>query len=73
MLDYLVAALDHPEVTGIVEIGGPDILSYGDMMRAYARIRGLRRLMIPVPVLSPRLSSYWVAWSLRCRRGSPGH
>ena len=60
VLDYLVAALDHPEVTGIVEIGGPDVLSYGDMMRTYARQRGLRRLMIPVPVLTPRLSSYWV-------------
>ncbi len=60
VLDYLVAAIDHPEVTGIVEIGGPDVLSYGDMMRGYARQRGLRRLMIPVPVLTPRLSSYWV-------------
>ena len=60
VLDYLVGALDHPEVAGVVEIGGPDILPYGDMMRAYARIRGLRRLMIPVPVLTPRLSSYWV-------------
>ena len=60
VLDYLVAALDLPEVTGIVEIGGPDVLSYGDMMRTYARRRGLRRLMIPVPVLTPRLSSYWV-------------
>ena len=60
VLDYLVGALDHPEVTGVVEIGGPDILSYGDMMRTYARLRGLRRLMIPVPVLTPRLSSYWV-------------
>jgi uncharacterized protein YbjT (DUF2867 family) len=60
VLDYLASALDHPEVSGIVEIGGPDILSYGDMMRTYARLRGLRRLMIPVPVLTPRLSSYWV-------------
>ena len=60
VLDYLVGALDHPEVTGVVEIGGPDVLSYGDMMRTYARQRGLRRLMIPVPVLTPRLSSYWV-------------
>jgi len=60
VLDYLVGALVHPEVTGVVEIGGPDILSYGDMMRSYARLRGLRRLMIPVPVLTPRLSSYWV-------------
>jgi uncharacterized protein YbjT (DUF2867 family) len=60
VLDYLAGALEHPEALGIVEIGGPDILSYGDMMRAYARLRGLRRLMIPVPVLTPRLSSYWV-------------
>jgi len=60
VLDYLQGALDHPEVTGVVEIGGPDVLSYGDMMRTYARLRGLRRLMIPVPVLTPRLSSYWV-------------
>ncbi len=60
VLEYLAGALDHPEATGIVEIGGPDILSYGDMMRTYARLRGLRRLMIPVPVLTPRLSSYWV-------------
>jgi uncharacterized protein YbjT (DUF2867 family) len=60
VLDYLVATLDHPEVAGVVEIGGPDVLSYGDMMRTYARLRGLRRLMIPVPVLTPRLSSYWV-------------
>jgi hypothetical protein len=61
VLDYLVGTLEHPDVTGIVEIGGPDILSYGDMMRTYARLRGLRRLMIPVPVLTPRLSSYWVS------------
>ena len=60
VLAFLVGALDHPEVTGVVEIGGPDILSYGDMMRRYAGARGLRRLMIPVPVLTPRLSSYWV-------------
>lgn len=60
VLAYLVAALDHPEVTGVVEIGGPDVLSYGRMMLRYAGLRGLRRLMIPVPVLTPRLSSYWV-------------
>ena len=60
VLDYLVGALDHPDITGIVEVGGQDVLSYGDMMRTYASLRGLRRLMIPVPVLTPRLSSYWV-------------
>jgi len=60
VLDHLLAALDHAEVTGVVEIGGRDILTYGEMMLGYARLRGLRRLMIPVPVLTPRLSSYWV-------------
>jgi uncharacterized protein YbjT (DUF2867 family) len=61
VLDYLVAAADHPERAGVVEIGGPDVLSYAEMMRTYARLRSMRRLMIPVPVLTPRLSSYWVS------------
>lgn len=61
MINYLVAALDL-EVEGnpIYEIGGADIVSYGDIMREYSRQRGLRRLMIPVPVLTPRLSSLWL-------------
>lgn len=61
VLQYLAAALNHPEVSGVVEIGGPDVLSYGEMMSGYARARGLRRVMIPVPVLTPSLSSYWVS------------
>jgi uncharacterized protein YbjT (DUF2867 family) len=61
--DYLVAALRVPESTGeIIEIGGPTVLSYGDTMLTYARARGLRRFIIPVPVLSPSISSYWVGW-----------
>jgi uncharacterized protein YbjT (DUF2867 family) len=61
VLDYLVAALTRPESAGrIVEIGGADILTYREMMLGYARARGLRRWLIPVPVLTPRLSSYWV-------------
>lgn len=61
VLDYLVGVLDVEESTGrILEIGGADVLTYGDMMRGYARVRGLRRLLIPVPVLTPRLSSYWL-------------
>lgn len=60
VLAYLVFALDHPELNGIVEIGGPDVLSYGSMMRRYAALRGQSRVMLPVPVLTPRLSSYWV-------------
>lgn len=63
VLQYLVTALQTPESSGqIIEIGGADVLTYADMMRGYARIRGLRRLLIPVPVLTPRLSSYWVHW-----------
>lgn len=63
VLDYLVAALQVPESTGqIVEIGGADVLSYGDMLRVYAEVRGLRRWLISVPVLTPALSSYWVHW-----------
>jgi hypothetical protein len=44
----------------VFEIGGPDRVCYGDIMRAYARQRGLTRCMIPVPVLTPYLSSLWL-------------
>jgi uncharacterized protein YbjT (DUF2867 family) len=61
VLQYLRAALDVPiDGSPIYEIGGPDRVSYGAMMREYARQRGLRRLMISVPVLTPRLSSLWL-------------
>lgn len=61
VVSYLVAALDatFPE-SRVFEIGGADQVSYGDLMAEYARQRGLRRLMIPVPVLSPALSSLWL-------------
>ncbi len=61
VLKYLAAALDTPESTGkIIEIGGTDVLTYGDMFRIYAAVRGLHRPIINVPVLTPRLSSHWV-------------
>ncbi|MDH4065150.1 MAG: SDR family oxidoreductase [Acidobacteriota bacterium] len=61
VIDYLAAALDVPESAGqVVEIGGADVITYGEMMTRYAALRGLRRLLVPVPVLTPRLSSYWV-------------
>ncbi len=61
VLAYLVAALDLDDgESRVFEIGGPDQVSYGDIMREYARQRGLRRLMISVPVLTPRLSSLWL-------------
>ncbi len=63
VLDYLVAVLDHPDTAGrTIEIGGADVMTYGEMMLGYAEARGLRRLLVPVPVLTPLLSSYWVHW-----------
>lgn len=61
LIAYLVAALDLPVSDyRIYEIGGPDQVSYADIMRAYARQRGLRIRMILVPVLTPFLSSLWL-------------
>ena len=61
MLDYLAAALTVPQSSGqIIEIGGSEVITYGEMMTIYAQVRGLKRLMLPVPVLTPRFSSYWV-------------
>ncbi len=63
VLRYLTLALEVPESAGkIIEIGGADVLTYGAMMLGYAKVRGLHRILIPVPVLSPRLSAYWVHW-----------
>jgi len=63
ILDYLVGALEVPASSGqIIEIGGADVMTYGETMMGYARSRGLRRWLIPVPLLTPGLSSHWVAW-----------
>ncbi len=63
VLRYLVgAAAMPPDVSRAFDIGGPDVLTYRDMMQRYARAAGLpRRVIVPVPVLTPRLSSLWVA------------
>jgi uncharacterized protein YbjT (DUF2867 family) len=61
VIAYLLQAAELPSGDGgVFEIGGSDRVSYVEIMREYARQRGLRRLMIPVPVLSPRLSSLWL-------------
>lgn len=57
VLDYLVAALDHPEAQGIYEIGGADVLTYRDMMLGYAHAKGLRRVILPVNLPQPVFSS----------------
>lgn len=62
VLEYLAGCLDNPRAMGqTFEIGGPDILSYAELFRIYAEEAGLpKRLIIPVPFLTPTLSSYWI-------------
>ncbi|MEU7702412.1 SDR family oxidoreductase [Streptomyces sp. NPDC039028] len=62
VLRYLVGSARMPaEVSRAFDIGGPDVLTYLGMMRRYASVAGLpRRLIFPVPVLTPRLSSHWI-------------
>jgi uncharacterized protein YbjT (DUF2867 family) len=58
---YLVGVLEEPETAGeTYEIGGPEVLTYKEMLVRTGEAMGKRRLIVPVPVLSPRLSSYWV-------------
>lgn len=62
VLRYLVACAGLPgSVNRGFDIGGPDVMTYRDMMRAYAEVAGLpHRLIVPVPLLTPRVSGYWV-------------
>lgn len=62
VLHYLIAALETPATAGkTLDIGGPDVWSYAHIMREMAKALGLRRrLIVPVPVLTPRLSSLWI-------------
>ncbi len=62
VLTYLAECLKHPETAGqTFDIGGSDVLTYLELMRTYAEEAGLpKRLVFPVPVLTPRLSSYWI-------------
>ena len=63
VLEYLVGVLDTPASRGLtIEIGGKNVTTYKGLMLGYAEKRGLRRLLLPVPALTPRLSSYWVHW-----------
>ena len=63
LLEYLASALNLAGCGDqTIELGGSDVTTYKGLMLGYARARGLRRILIPVPVLTPRLSSYWVHW-----------
>jgi uncharacterized protein YbjT (DUF2867 family) len=62
VIDYLLAARDLPDGQGgVFEIGGSEVVSYSDLIREYAHEKGLRRLLIFVPVLTPYLSGLWLA------------
>lgn len=62
VIGYLVGCIEKEETTGeVYDIGGKQILSYMELMQIYAKVAGLkRRIFIPVPVLTPRLSSLWI-------------
>jgi uncharacterized protein YbjT (DUF2867 family) len=61
VISYLLGCLKEPATAGLtLDIGGPDIISYREMMLFYARVRGLHRFILTVPVLSPRLSAHWI-------------
>ncbi len=62
VIRYLVSVLQVPETAGrVFDIGGPDVLAYIDMLRRVAAIEGRRSLIVPVPLLSPSLSSLWLS------------
>lgn len=59
---YLVGVLDRSETVGrVFEVGGPEVLAYVDMLRRVAALEGRRTVIVPVPLLSPALSSLWLA------------
>jgi hypothetical protein len=60
-LSYLVAALGRDDALGIIEIGS-DVLTFKQMMEGYAKVRELPRVIVPVPVLAPRLAALWVGF-----------
>lgn len=61
VISYLVGCLEQEKTAGgTFDIGGPEIVSYADLMRIYCRVRGLKRFIFTVPVLTPRLSAYWI-------------
>lgn len=61
VLEYLSGVLLKPETFNkSFDVGGPDVLSYKEMLLQFAKVRGLKRFIFTLPVLTPRLSSYWL-------------
>lgn len=66
VLSYLIAARERPRDPNdheVIEIGGPTVETFGGMILRYAEARGLKRFAIRVPLITPRLSSYWLHWT----------
>jgi uncharacterized protein YbjT (DUF2867 family) len=61
VIDYLAGCLQEEATAGLtLDIGGPEIMTYRELMLLYARVRGLKRWIVTVPVLTPKLSAFWV-------------
>jgi uncharacterized protein YbjT (DUF2867 family) len=74
VLEYLLAAADLPAgESRIFEIGGSDVVTYGDLIRRYSRLKGLTRLLIPVPILTPYLSGLWLVLVTPAKFGVAQH
>ncbi len=63
VLRYLVGVLEHPETANqVYDIGGPEVVSYLELMRLYEQEANLtKRIVMPIPILTPKLSSYWIS------------
>ena len=61
LLRYLADVPEHAETAGqVYDVAGPDLVTYAEVMRRYGKLVGKRPIILPVPVLTPRLSSYWL-------------
>jgi len=61
VIDYLTGVIRQPGTADrTFDIGGPEVLRYRDLLEGYAKVRGLKRWFMPVPFLSPKLSSWWL-------------
>jgi uncharacterized protein YbjT (DUF2867 family) len=61
VISYLIGCLRQPATAALsLDIGGPDIITYRAMVKIYAKVRSLHRFIFTVPVLTPRLSAYWI-------------
>ena len=61
VIDYLLGVLNNmPTFNNSYDIGGPEVLTYKEMLLRFAKVRGLKRIIWVVPVMTPRLSSYWL-------------